>query len=446
MEKTVEFILYRFPFISRRLDVHMLEIINGAAVAFVLKVLQGGLVFCFNLFLARILGVEGAGLYFLCLTVTTIATVFGRMGLDNALLRFTSENAATADWAAVKGVYQRGIKLALISSFISAVVMFAAAPFLAGTVFRKPDVTGPLKFMALAVVPLSLLILHAQMLQGLKRIRDSLLVNGVGVPALSLMGICFFGKILGVKGVVFSYVVSAVLVALFGIWLWRSAVPQLGNIKEKLAGHELLKSCKTFLWIDVLYMITNWTSILALGVWCTKKDIGLFGIASLAATLTSVILTSVNAIAAPKYATLYVNKQMGALDSTARNSTRLMTLLAGPVLALFLFFPEAVMRMFGAGFVGGGSLLSIMAIGQFVNVATGSVGYLLIMSGNELLMRKNLAFIAVLNIILNVTLVPFAGAMGAAIANAVSLSAMNLIGAYLVWTRMKIWTLPIFGR
>ena len=59
MEKAVEFILSRFPVLRNRLDEHMLEVINGAAVALVLKVLGAGLTFLFNLVLARTFGAEG---------------------------------------------------------------------------------------------------------------------------------------------------------------------------------------------------------------------------------------------------------------------------------------------------------------------------------------------------------------------------------------------------
>ncbi|UZJ41942.1 oligosaccharide flippase family protein [Prosthecochloris sp. SCSIO W1101] len=63
------------------------KVIKGAAVALVLEVLGAGLTFLFNMVLARALGAEGAGIYFLAITVNTIATVFDRMGLDNTLLR-----------------------------------------------------------------------------------------------------------------------------------------------------------------------------------------------------------------------------------------------------------------------------------------------------------------------------------------------------------------------
>jgi len=441
MEKVVAYILNRFPSVRDRIDEHMLEVINGAAVALVLKVLGAGLTFLFNLVLARTLGAEGAGLYFLALTVTTIATVFGRMGLDNTVLRFTAANASVDDWAAVKGVYKKGMKLALIASSLSAVAVFVFAPVLADKVFQKPELVIPMRWISLAVIPMTLVILHAQALKGLKRIRDSFIVFGVGVPAISLIAFLLLGGSYGVIGAVWAYASGAILTAFAGVIFWRKTTPQLWMVSSSFQTKDLLKSSIPLLWVASLNMLVNWTGTFVLGIWGTKEDVGLFSMASQTAMLTSLILSSVNSISAPKFAELYKKKDMLALGVTARNTAKLMTLIASPMLLLFLVAPQWVMGLFGEEFQKGGVFLSILAIGQFVNVATGSVGYLLMMSGNEKMMRNNVAFIAIISIVLNALLVPLYGAIGAVIAAAVCLVLQNLIAAYMVSSFLGINTL-----
>lgn len=442
MERAIEFILHRLPFISRRLDVHMLEVVNGAAVAFVLRVLGVGLGFCFNLLLARTIGAEGAGLYFLSLGVASIATVFGRMGLDNALLRLTAANAAVDNWEAVKGMYQKGIRLALVASAASAIVMFAAAPLLADKVFHKPEIAISVRWMTIAVVPMSLLSLHAEMLKGLKRIRDSMLVYGIGVPALSLVGLYLLGGDWGVNGAVWAYAIAAILTALLGIQLWRSAVPQLWSIASHFEWSELLRSSMPLFWVTSLNMIINWVAIFSLGIWSTNEDVGIYSVAFRTAMLITLVSFSINSISVPKFAALYKKKEMALIGSTARGTAKLMTFMASPMLMLFFVAPDWIMRIFGKGFEGGAIILSILAIGQLVSVVTGSAGVLLIVSGNERLARNNSVFIVVLSILLNVVLVPLAGAIGAAIAEATCLVAKRLIAVYLVWTRLGIQPIP----
>ena len=441
MEKVIEFLLSRFPVVRNRLDEHMLEVISGAAVALVLKVFGAGLTFLFNLVLARTLGAEGAGLYFLALTVTTIATVFGRMGLDNTLLRFTAANAAIDDWAAVKGVYVKGMKLALIASSFSAMVMFVLAPVLADKVFQKPELIVPIRWMSFAVVPMTFVMLHSQMLKGLKRIRDSFVVFGIGVPAISLIALLLFGESYGVNGAVWAYAFGAMLTMLMGAILWRIATPQLRKVSGLFRTNDLLQSSMPLFWVASLNMLINWTATFALGIWGTEEEVGIFSMASYTAMLTSLILASVNSISAPKFAELYKKKDMVALEATAKNTAKLMTIVASPLLLFFLVAPQWVMGFYGEEFQKGGILLSVLAIGQFINVATGSVGYLLVMSGNEKLMRNDVLIVAVICVFLNAFLVPMYGPIGAVIATTVCLSIQNIIAAYMVNASLGINTI-----
>jgi O-antigen/teichoic acid export membrane protein len=78
-----------------------------------------------------------------------------------------------------------------------------------------------------------------------------------------------------------------------------------------------------------------------------------------------------------------------------------------------------------------------------VNVATGSVGYILMMSGHENLMRNAITLSGSLNILLNLWLVPQYGIIGGAIATAISVTTLNVIAAYFVWAFVKIKPLPL---
>jgi O-antigen/teichoic acid export membrane protein len=77
-----------------------------------------------------------------------------------------------------------------------------------------------------------------------------------------------------------------------------------------------------------------------------------------------------------------------------------------------------------------------LALGQFVNVITGSVGYLLTMTGHEKDIRNNMLFCGPFAIMLSLALIPFWGAIGSAIATALALSVQNLIALWLVKKRL----------
>ena len=77
-------------------------------------------------------------------------------------------------------------------------------------------------------------------------------------------------------------------------------------------------------------------------------------------------------------------------------------------------------------------MLVILAIGQFFNVATGTVGTLLTMTGFEKkLLAVNTLFM-VLNIILNIVFITIWGIEGAAFAYAISIFGMNFTRVFFV--------------
>ena len=164
--------------------------------------------------------------------------------------------------------------------------------------------------------------------------------------------------------------------------------------------------------------------------------------ANRAAALTSFVLMGVNSISAPKFAALYEQGDLVTLGRIARNSAKLMALAAAPFLLVCLTFPAWIMGLFGAQFTAGGTILAVLAAGQYVNVVTGSVGFLLMMCGYEAAYRNNFVLCTVLSLLLNGLLVPRLGVLGAAIATAVTLATQNVIAAILVWRKLGVMTIP----
>ena len=426
-------------------DAHMQEIARGASTAFVLKGASAVLTFALYVVIARLLGPAEAGHYFLALTIVTIAAVIGRLGLDNSVLRFVAAHEADRDWPAVKGVYQRSTRLVLLASVVSTGLVLALATPLSEGLFAKPGLTPALRWMAVAIVPTALLNLQAQGLQGLKRIADSSFVANVSVPLVSLIGALLLAPRWGTVGAVWAYAAASVVTAAVGVWRWRRATRHLQDIPGHFDARTLYRSCIPLFWVSCLQLVIAWSSNVVLGLMATSADVGIFGAAYRTSLLISFVLMAVNSISAPKFAALYQQGDLRALATIARKSARLMALAASPILAVFLVAPHFVMGLFGPEFTRGAAALAILSIGQFVNVVTGSVGWILIMCGYERLLRNNIAICAALSVALNVLLIPRYGYLGAAIATATTLAVQMLVAAVMVWHKLGIVTIPIPG-
>ena len=422
----------------------MREILQGASTAFVLKGVGALLTLGVYVLLGRLLGPTEAGLYFLALTILTIASILGRIGLDNTVLRFVAGHAATGDWSTVKGVHRKATVLATVASVVATLILVAAAPWLSTTFFGKPELTPLLRWMALAIAPTALFTLYAQSLQGLKRIADANLVGTVALPLFLLAGLPLLVSRWGTPGATMAYILAALLTVLLGIWLWRRATPHLRGLPGHSDTAALLDSSVPLFWVSCFQLVITWAPTVTLGAIASSADVGIFATANRAAMLTSFVLLAVNSISAPKFAALHRAGDMATLGRIARQSAKLMALMASPILAIFTLFPARVMRMFGPEFAAGAPVLSILAVGQFINVVTGSVGWLLIMCGHERLMRNNIAVCAAVGLALNLVLIPPFGVIGAAIAAATTLALQMIIAAVMVWQKLGVMTIPLW--
>lgn len=431
--------------IKNRLDGHRKEILSKGAIAFILKILGAGLAFLLQVAIARYLGASGAGIYFLAFTIVTLVATVARVGMDNSVTRFVAAHASENDWSKIKGVVRHALRIGLAASLVLSLVLFISADWLSEAIFGKPELATPLKIMSLIITPLSLMTLYASSLQGLKRVRDVMLMQSVLIPLFSLLILYITAPLFGISGAVMAYGVAVTITLIFGFWLWHRANKAWKEVQPKFSSKVLLSSSYTLLGAVLLQQLSIALPLLVLGAWSASAEVGLFSAAQRTANLVGSVLIAANIIVAPKFAELYQQKDMEALGKVARHGAVLMTGMAMPALLLFIFAPEWVMGLFGAEFSVGWLLLVIMSLGQLVNVATGSVGFLLIMTGNE----KHLLTASWVSLfvsgILCLSLIPFIGALGAAIAVATSVAVTNIIRVRFVWYALGVRAIPFMN-
>lgn len=424
-----------------KLDGHMQEVMKGAFSALTFRVFGAVLSFGMNLVLARMLGASGSGVFYLAFMFVSIGSVVGRIGLDNVMLRRIARSSVDERWGEVASVYGRGMLISVIASLVVFLILFGLTNFISIELLHTPDLEKPLYIMSFAIVPLSLVMLHAESLKGLKKISHSQFIQGVVIPAIVLPAIVILVPMWGVGGAAIAYLLSVCTALLISVLFWRRVIHKVGEIC-RVGYRELLEPCFPLLMVSLLNLVMIWMPTLALGIWASPEDVGIYNMASRTATLISFVLIAVNAISAPKFAAFFHKNDICNLEKTAKSSAKIVTLAASPMLLLFIIFPDLVMSMFGHEFVKASSALVILSIGQFVNVLTGSVGMLLIMTGHEKLLRNNMMVSAAICSVLSALLVPSYGWLGAAEASSLAMIIMNMISVFLVYSKLDIWTIP----
>jgi O-antigen/teichoic acid export membrane protein len=438
-------LLARFFPKLKTLDAANKDLVRRTFTSMFMRIFRTVISFIFNWLLARMLGAEGQGVYELALSITLIASIIGRFGMDQAVTRFVAANAAQKQWNAVAGVYRYAMLYATGLSAVAVVVVFFLAP-LFSQIFQEPSLTEPMRWMAFAILPYSLLFIQSHMLQGLERIEDAIFVQTLGIPIVNIPFLILLGGVYGVTGAAISYIISSTIIALLGYRLWKRYTPELTGVKGEFSLTELLTTSRPMMWTDLTNTFIGRLDILLLGVFAPTSAVGIYGAAKRISTLASSFLSATNFVAAPKFAAMHAKGQHDKLGSLARNSARLTTLISLPYVVLFLLIPGWIMGIFGQEYVEGGVVLALLAISQFINAATGAVGYLLIMTGHEKTMRNITLSTSVLKIALFFLLIPPMGYTGAALATMIGDSARNLLAVVQVYNKLSIITIPIPDR
>lgn len=203
-----------------------------------------------------------------------------------------------------------------------------------------------------------------------------------------------------------------------------------------------LTSASANLWVaSNMSLITVWSGILIAGAIVPAEELAQLSAAQRTAMLTSFVLMVVNMVVAPRYAHMWKNGDMAGIQRLAKWSTRGMIAMVAPVVLVMVFLPGKVMSLFGEGYEQAALLLIIMVVGQFINVATGSVGYLLNMSGHEKDFRRVTLFVGPLTIVCALVFIQWWGVMGAALATAVGVGLQNITALVIVNKRLGFYPL-----
>ena len=189
--------------------------------------------------------------------------------------------------------------------------------------------------------------------------------------------------------------------------------------------------------------VMAWTDKLMIGNMLDPESVAIYGVAFRFSMIVSITLMAVNSIAAPKFAEKFAMNDTNSMAKIAIQSSKLIFWTTLPFAAILLIFPKFFMGLYGLEFLVGFDVLRLLIIGRLINAFSGSVGNLMQMSGQQNSYMSILIIGAIINIGLNLLLIPKYGIDGAAYASIVSMSFWNLSMVYMVKKKFGFFTMYI---
>jgi O-antigen/teichoic acid export membrane protein len=300
--------------------------------------------------------------------------------------------------------------------------------------------------MVLAIPSVALYQLVAFAFQGLHKPVVSIILQNISNQALVVIALLIASAFIvdltaTLVAVIFSG--AAFITVFIALIKWISN-ENLALVADYSQTSALVASAKPLFLMMLMGMLVQYSGQIISGIYLSASDVAYFSVAQRISMLTSFVLIAVNLVAAPRFAASAKLGKTEELRSTSLFCSRIMVIMATPVVVFIFFFADLLMGFFGEEYIQAAYLLRILIIGQFINVITGSVGFLLNMTGHEKDMRNVVFFSGPLALGLGLFLTPLYGATGAAIATAIALASQNLIAVYMVKRRLGFNTLNLW--
>lgn len=430
---------------NKSVNPHLNELLAGSALAFVVKIFSAMGTFILNIVIARSLSIEQAGYFFLAQAIIIFSAVIARQGFDNALVRFIASYRVNDEDDHIAGIYRYSLIRIIPILLIFSSLLCVGSNLISSWVFNKPLLSGVLIIGALAVLPISITQLHGFCLQGEKRVTLAMLFNST-LLSLTTLIIIWISEPLTARQAMIGYLFSAVICFFISSIVWNKVRKNKNSFFSNYEKKSVAAAIKPLFFILLFSQAFIWVGRLMLGVWGSTTDVALFSLAQQTATLPIFILVAVNSIAAPKFAEAYKQERFDDLNKIAIYSSRIMVMIATPVILFMMFFSEWLMGLFGDDYIYGANVLRILAVGQFINVITGPVSYLLQMTGNERALMNNYLISFLFMMVGFVFFIPYYGIYGAAFVTAISIVIQGLLCVYQIRERLGFNILNLFRQ
>jgi O-antigen/teichoic acid export membrane protein len=396
----------------------------------------------FKIYLARVLGAEALGLYALGVTIVGFLGIFSDFGLSQAAVRFVAAYLASGQLDLLRNFLLRGLGLVLLTNFFLGVVVWGAGPWIAIHLYHAPALVPYFGWFAAILLFGAMNGFLGQVLTGYKDVAGRTFITSfVGSPLTMMLTVGLVSLGLGLGGYIVAQVAGAIAIAmLLLVAVWKRS-PRFSRrhwqgtpVFEK----EVISFSAAAFGLSFLEFLIAQSDKILVGFYLHPRELGIYCVVAALIAFVPVILDSVNQIFSPGIADLHARGEFELLGRMYQTLTKWILGLTIPLAGVMIVFASPLMRIFGRDFELGWPVLIVGTVGQLVNCGVGSVGYLLLMSGNQTRLIKVQSIMSVVTIILGICLIPRWGLIGAAVASATSNVATNLMCLVEVRRRLGI--------
>ncbi len=426
---------------------------NNALLAFGIRVLSAAILFASQVLLARWMGGHDYGVYIYAWTWMLILGALATFGFNFSAIRLVAEFIERQKLDELRGFLLGGRLMVLGSGAVIAALGIVVHSMLSGSVTMSGLLAGggaaALAIMLLAVPASALSDIQDGIGRGSACLLSGLLGPYVLRPLLVLAGVAG----LYWAGVPLS-ATTAACAAVAAVWTaW--AIQTL--MVERQVAQRVPKGARSYnfrswfatslplMVISGSDLALQTTDVIVISNMLTPTDAGIYFAAAKTMGLILFVHYAVGSSMANRFAAISARGAADQMQAVAREA---VSWTFWPSLVLGIAMLAAgwpLLALFGDEFTAGYPVMCVLVAGFLMRAAVGPIDFLLNMTGGQVACARTLAGVAVVNVVLNLLLVPVAGIMGAAVAVSASLMLGAIIN-YRIARRRLGFSFAIWSR
>ena len=358
----------------------------------------------------------------------------GRLGVDINLITYYSIKENWED----KGLFYRLLLKTILFSALLSLCLLGLEDAIAIDLFNKPQLKPYIFWTALTIPFWSITLVCAGMLRAAEKNHWYAILNNPGrfflaTIAFLLLYAFYDNPVNSIIGHFYGVLALSVIAFLITVVSLKGI-----SFSTRENTWRFLNNALPMMMSSTVLVLLGWLDTLVLGIYESDHNIGIYNVALKLATLTSFTLQAINSILAPKLAQSHVDGEKDRFNNLIRFTTKLNFFSTLGIVMIIVIFNKWLLLLFGQEFASGTSVLILLCLGQLINSVSGSVGVIMQMIGKQKVYQNIVLIALVVNIVLNFTLTPLFGVMGAATATVISIACWNIIGAVYLKRKLHI--------
>ena len=406
-------------------------IAKGAGVVLFGTIFSRILGYVIRAVIARVYGQDIYGYVNTSLALFTGLTALGLFGIPYSLPRQISFFTSKEEWQKVGSNIGVAYLFTGVVGIVFALILTLVSPLLASNVFHDPDLLPFLIYFAWVIPFFLVLRVSCTVFQGLKHMTLYVLFREVirqafilaGVILLITMGIA--SRHLG-SAYTAAYALTTIF-SLYFIWQFTRKYPLQLSVSTATFT-ELFQFSWPLMFFSIIMLLLHKVDTIMVGYFLNQRLVGIYNAGVPIGELLSTVYLSFIPIMIPVMTDYYAQEDYTSFREIFHISTKWIYVFTLPLYILILLYPGFFITVFfGSEYLEAINILRIISTGVFFSSIVGPTGNILVVIGKPRIVLFDAVTAFVVNISLNILLIPRIGLIGAAVATAVSIIVHNIL-------------------